>query len=53
MSTAKRSMTLYPSVDVVVMPSRHESFGLVAIEAMAAGALAAEPMRLPAQETAL
>jgi glycosyltransferase involved in cell wall biosynthesis len=48
MSTAKRSMTLYPSVDVVVMPSRHESFGLVAIEAMAA-----EPMRLPAQETAL
>lgn len=29
---------LYAEVDVVVMPSRYESFGLVAIEAMAAGA---------------
>lgn len=29
---------LYASADVVFMPSRYESFGLVAIEAMAAGA---------------
>lgn len=29
---------LYAAADVVVMPSRYESFGLVAIEAMAAGA---------------
>ena len=30
---------LYASVDAVLMPSRYESFGLVAIEAMAAGAV--------------
>ena len=29
--------TLYQAVDVVVVPSRYESFGLVAIEAMASG----------------
>jgi len=29
---------LFSEVDIVVMPSRYESFGLVAIEAMAAGA---------------
>ncbi len=29
--------TLYQAVDVVVIPSRYESFGLVAIEAMASG----------------
>jgi glycosyltransferase involved in cell wall biosynthesis/GT2 family glycosyltransferase len=30
---------LYSTVDIVFMPSRYESFGLVAIEAMAAGAV--------------
>jgi len=30
---------LYATIDAVIMPSRYESFGLVAIEAMAAGAV--------------